>query len=114
MVWSVRSSTRANERTECSYRLVILRLFENGAVAMPENALLTGLLEPAIILYVATGIAAIKQCETYGKQHSADFSSVMATNICGLGDNTDPENGYRPPALIRLNQQAKPANSPVP
>jgi hypothetical protein len=61
-----------------------------------------------------TGIAAIKQCDTCGKQRSGDFNTTMPVNLCGLGDKTDPENSYVSAALIQLNQQAKPANLPMP
>ncbi len=54
---------------------------------MPEEALLTGPLEPTNEWYAIAKIAAIKLCEAYRKQHGCDFISVMPTNLYGLNDN---------------------------
>ena len=80
---------------------------------MPEEALLTGPLEPTNEWYAVAKIAAIKLCEAYRKQHGADFISVMPTNLYGLGDNYHPDNSHVPAALIRRFHEAKTANAPT-
>ena len=80
---------------------------------MPEEALLTGPLEPTNEWYAVAKIAAIKLCEAYRKQHGADFVSVMPTNLFGPGDNYHPENSHVPAALIRRFHEGKLANAPT-
>jgi GDP-L-fucose synthase len=79
---------------------------------MPEEALLTGPLEPTNEWYAVAKIAAIKLCQAYRKQHGADFISVMPSNLYGLGDNYHPEHSHVPAALIRRFHEAKLANAP--
>ena len=78
---------------------------------MPENALLTGPLEPTNEPYAIAKIAGIKLCESYNRQygasHGVDYRSVMPTNLYGTGDNYHPENSHVIPALIRRFHQAK-------
>ena len=74
---------------------------------MPENALLTGTLEPTNEPYAIAKIAGIKLCESYNRQHGTDFRSVMPTNLYGPGDNYHPENSHVIPALIRRFHEAK-------
>ena len=78
---------------------------------MPENALLTGPLEPTNEPYAIAKIAGIKLCESYNRQygasHGVDYRSVMPTNLYGPGDNYHPENSHVIPALIRRFHQAK-------
>ena len=73
------------------------------AVAQPmrEEALLTGVLEPANEPYAIAKIAGIKLCESYNRQHGTNYRSVMPTNLYGPGDNFHPENSHVMPALIR-------------
>lgn len=78
---------------------------------MPEDALLTGTLEPTNEPYAIAKIAGIKLCESYNRQHGTDFRSVMPTNLYGPGDNYHPENSHVVPALIRRFHQAKLANA---
>lgn len=68
---------------------------------MKEDALLTGTLEPTNEPYAVAKIAGIKLCESYNRQHSTDYRSVMPTNLYGPGDNFHPENSHVMPALIR-------------
>ncbi|WP_371155547.1 GDP-L-fucose synthase family protein [Jannaschia sp. 2305UL9-9] len=68
---------------------------------IPEDALLTGPLEPTNEWYAVAKIAGIKLCEAYRKQHGADFISAMPTNLYGTGDNYHPTNSHVLPALIR-------------
>lgn len=80
---------------------------------MPENALLTGVLEPTNEPYAISKIAGIKLCESYNRQHGRDYRSVMPTNIYGPGDNYHPENSHVIPALIRRFHEAKVNGAPT-
>ena len=73
---------------------------------MREQALLTGTLEPTNEPYAVAKIAGIKLCESYNRQHSVDYRSVMPTNLYGPGDNFHPENSHVLPALIRRFHEA--------
>ena len=73
---------------------------------MAEEALLTGPLEPTNEPYAIAKIAGIKLCESYNRQHGADFRSVMPTNLYGPGDNFHPENSHVIPALMRRFHEA--------
>ncbi|MDP3620167.1 MAG: GDP-L-fucose synthase [Ramlibacter sp.] len=74
---------------------------------MPEEALLTGALEPTNEPYAVAKIAGIKLCESYNRQYGTDYRSVMPTNLYGPGDNYHPENSHVVPALIRRFDTAK-------
>jgi GDP-L-fucose synthase len=78
-----------------------------------ENALLTGKLESTNEPYAIAKIAGIKLCESYNRQYSVDYRSIMPTNLYGPGDNYHPENSHVIPALIRRFHEAKELNSPV-
>jgi GDP-L-fucose synthase len=73
---------------------------------MPEDALLTGTLEPTNEPYAIAKIAGIKLCESYNRQHGTDYRSVMPSNLYGPGDNFHPENSHVMPALIRRFHEA--------
>ena len=77
-----------------------------AAQPMREQALLTGTLEPTNEPYAVAKIAGIKLCESYNRQHSVDYRSVMPTNLYGPGDNFHPENSHVLPALIRRFHEA--------
>lgn len=83
---------------------------------MPEDALLTGTLEPTNEPYAIAKIAGIKLCESYNRQygesHGIDFRSVMPTNLYGPGDNYHPEDSHVIPALIRRFHEAKIGGAP--
>ncbi len=83
---------------------------------MPEEALLTGLLEPTNEPYAIAKIAGIKLCESYNRQygvsHGVDYRSVMPTNLYGPGDNYHPQNSHVIPALIRRFHEAKLSGAP--
>jgi len=79
---------------------------------MPEACLLTGQLEPTNEPYAIAKIAGIKLCESYNRQHSTDFRSLMPTNLYGQGDNFHPDNSHVLPALLRRFHQAKISNQP--
>jgi GDPmannose 4,6-dehydratase/GDP-L-fucose synthase len=74
---------------------------------MPEEALLTGPLEPTNEPYAIAKIAGIKLCESYNRQYGTDYRSVMPTNLYGPGDNFHPEHSHVLPALIRRFHEAR-------
>src|SRR5215472_7923894 len=79
---------------------------------MTPDMLLSGPLEPTNQWYALAKIAGIKLCEAYRLQHSADFVSVMPTNLFGPGDNYHPEHSHVPAALIRRMHEAKTSDTP--
>ena len=74
---------------------------------IPEEALLTGPLEPTNEWYAIAKIAGIKLCQAYRRQHGADFISAMPTNLYGPGDNFNLETSHVIPALMRKAHTAK-------
>jgi GDP-L-fucose synthase len=78
---------------------------------IPEDALLTGPLEPTNEWYAIAKIAGIKLCQAYRRQYGCDFISVMPTNLYGPGDNFDPEGSHVVPGLMRKMHDAKQANA---
>ena len=74
---------------------------------IPEDALLTGPLEPTNEWYAIAKIAGIKLAQAYRRQHGCDFISAMPTNLYGPGDNFDLETSHVLPALIRKAHEAK-------
>ena len=77
---------------------------------MTEAALLTGTLEPTNEPYAIAKIAGIKLCESYNRQFSRDYRSVMPTNLYGPNDNFHPENSHVIPALLRRFHEAAQSN----
>ncbi|MGE3315245.1 MAG: GDP-L-fucose synthase family protein [Planctomycetaceae bacterium] len=78
---------------------------------IPEEALLTGPLEPTNEWYAIAKIAGLKLCQAYRKQHGCDFIAAMPTNLYGPGDNFDLQSGHVVPALIRRIHEAKAAGT---
>jgi GDP-L-fucose synthase len=74
---------------------------------IPEDALLTGPLEPTNEWYAIAKIAALKLCQAYRRQEGRDFIAAMPTNLYGPGDNFDLESSHVVPALIRKAHEAK-------
>ncbi len=74
---------------------------------IPEEALLTGPLEPTNEWYAIAKIAGIKLCQAYRKQYGCNFISGMPTNLYGPGDNFDLTSSHVVPALIRKAHEAK-------
>jgi GDP-L-fucose synthase len=74
---------------------------------MPEEALLTGPLEPTNEWYAIAKIAGLKLCQAYRRQHGDDFLSVMPNNLYGPGDNYHPEHSHVPAGLIRRMHEAR-------
>jgi GDP-L-fucose synthase len=74
---------------------------------IPEDALLTGPLEPTNEGYALAKIAGLKLCQFYRRQHGALYHSAMPTNLYGPGDTYDPERSHVLPALIRRFEEAR-------
>lgn len=74
---------------------------------IPEDALLTGPLEPTNEWYAVAKIAGIKMCQAYRIQYKWDAISGMPTNLYGPNDNFHPENSHVLPALMRRFHEAK-------
>lgn len=75
-----------------------------------EEYLLTGPLEQTNEPYAIAKIAGIKLCESYNKQYSRKYISLMPTNLYGPNDNYDLNNSHVLPALIRKAHEAKENN----
>jgi len=80
---------------------------------IPEEALLTGPLEPTNECYAIAKIAGIKMCQAYRAQYGADFISAQPTNLYGPGDNYDLETSHVLPALLRKFHEARAAGAPA-
>jgi GDP-L-fucose synthase len=74
---------------------------------MPEEALLSGSLEPTNEPYAVAKIAGIELCRSYRRQYGCDFISAMPTNLYGPGDNFDLASAHVIPALIRRFHDAQ-------
>jgi len=74
---------------------------------IPEEALLTGPLEPTNEWYAVAKIAAVKLAQAYRRQHGDDFISAMPTNLYGPGDNFDLTEAHVLPSLVRKTHEAK-------
>ena len=74
---------------------------------MPEEALLTGSLEPTNQWYAIAKIAGLKLCEAYRAQYGCDFISAQPTNLYGPFDNFDLQSSHVLPALLRKAHEAK-------
>ena len=101
---------------EAAYRAKVSKLLFLGSSCIypklapqpiPEEALLTGPLEPTNEWYAIAKIAGIKLCQAYRKQYQCDFISAMPTNLYGPGDNFDLNTSHVIPALIRKAHEAK-------
>jgi len=74
---------------------------------IPEDALLTGPLEPTNEAYALAKIAGLKLCQHYRAQHGVCFHSAMPTNLYGPGDNYHPQHSHVIPGLLRRFHQAR-------
>ncbi len=79
---------------------------------IPEEALLTGPLEPTNEWYAIAKIAGLQLCRAYRRQYGADFISAMPTNLYGPGDNWDLATSHVVAALIRKAHEAREAGAP--
>ncbi len=78
---------------------------------IPEEALLSGPLEPTNESYAVAKIAGMKMAEAYRKEFGCDFISAMPTNLYGPHDNYDLADSHVLPALIRKAHEAKIRNA---
>lgn len=78
---------------------------------IPEDALLTGALEPTNRAYAVAKIAGIEMCRAYRRQYGCDFIAAMPTNLFGPGDDFDPETAHVPAALLRRFHEARRAGA---
>ena len=74
---------------------------------IPEDALLTGPLEPTNEWYAIAKIAGLKLAQAYRRQYGLHYISAMPTNLYGPGDNFDLNSSHVMPALIRKAHEAK-------
>ncbi len=74
---------------------------------MPEDCLLSGVLEYTNEPYAIAKIAGLKMCESYNIQYGTNFISVMPTNLYGPNDNFNLETSHVLPAMIRKIHLAK-------
>ncbi|MEV1009104.1 GDP-L-fucose synthase [Streptomyces sp. NPDC049881] len=79
---------------------------------IPEEALLTGPLEPTNEAYALAKIAGIMQVRAYRRQFGRAYIAAMPTNLYGPGDSFDPETSHVLPALVRRFHEAKAAGHP--
>ena len=84
---------------------------KNAPQPMPEDCLLTGVLEETNEPYAIAKIAGIKLCESYNREYGTDYRSVMPTNLYGPNDNFDLETSHVLPALLRKFHEAKTAKA---
>ena len=78
---------------------------------IPEDALLTGPLEPTNQWYAIAKIAGLMTGQAYRRQYGCDFISVMPSNLYGPGDNFDLMQSHVVPALIVKAHNAKLASA---
>ncbi|WP_159518128.1 GDP-L-fucose synthase family protein [Sunxiuqinia indica] len=74
---------------------------KNAPQPMPEDCLLTDVLEYTNEPYAIAKIAGLKMCESYNLQYGTNFISVMPTNLYGPNDNFNLETSHVLPAMIR-------------
>ena len=74
---------------------------------IPEEALLTGPLEPTNEWYAIAKIAGMKMCQAYRRQYGFNAISAMPTNLYGPGDNFSLHSSHVLPALLRKFHEAK-------
>lgn len=74
---------------------------------IPEEALLSGPLEPSNAGYALAKIAGIKLVEACRAQYGRDYIAAMPCNLYGPGDNFALVSSHVLPALIRKAHEAK-------
>lgn len=80
---------------------------------IPEDALLTGSLEPTNEAYAVAKIAGLEMCRFFKRQYGDDFISCMPTNLYGPHDNYDLNGSHVMPAMIRKFHEAKQNGAPA-
>ena len=79
----------------------------DAAQPITEDALLTGPLEQTNEPYAIAKIAGVKLAESYARQYTRQYISVMPTNLYGPNDNYDLATSHVLPALLRKAHEAK-------
>ena len=79
---------------------------------VPEDALLTGPLEPTNEWYAIAKIAGLKLCQAYRRQYRIDFISSTPTGLYGPGDTFDAESSHVIAAMILKLHAAKVSHQP--
>jgi len=106
---------------DAAYRCGVQRLLFLGSTCIyprlapqpiPEEALLTGALEPTNEGYAIAKIAGLKLCQMYRRQYGVCYHSAMPTNLYGPGDNYDLAGSHVLPALIRKFDDAARTQAP--
>ncbi|QUV83779.1 GDP-L-fucose synthase [Chloracidobacterium aggregatum] len=80
---------------------------------MPENCLLTGILEPTNEPYAVAKIAGLTMVKAYRKQYGFNGISLMPTNLYGPGDNFDLTSSHVLAALLRKFHEARLTSAPT-
>lgn len=80
---------------------------------IPEDALLTGPLEPTNDAYAIAKIAGLIQVQAARRQYGRSWISAMPTNLYGPGDNFALPASHLLPALIRRYDDARRAGQPL-
>lgn len=78
-----------------------------------EKELLSGYLESTNEAYGIAKIAGLKMCQFYSQQYGSNFISCMPTNLYGINDNFDEQNGHVIPSLISKFHRANENNEDV-
>jgi GDP-L-fucose synthase len=78
---------------------------------IPEDALLTGPLEPTNDAYAIAKIAGILHVQAVRRQYGLPWISAMPTNLYGPNDNFSPTGSHVLPALIRRYYEAAAAEA---
>ena len=84
---------------------------KNCPQPIKEEYLLSDYLEPTNEPYAVAKIAGLKMCQSYNREYSTHYISVMPNNLYGSNDNFDLETSHVLPALIRKFHLAKLASS---
>lgn len=74
---------------------------------IPEDALLTGPLEPTNEAYAIAKISGLEMCRFFKRQYGDNFISCMPTNLYGPYDNYELQGSHVLPAMIRKFHEAK-------
>lgn len=80
---------------------------------IPEDALLTGLLEETNEAYAIAKISGLEMCKFFKRQYGDNFISCMPTNLYGPNDNFDLKSSHVMPAMIRKFYEAQVKDAPT-
>lgn len=101
---------------DCAHKYGVKKLLFLGSTCIypkmapqpiPENALLSGYLEPTNEGYALAKISGLMMCRFYKQQYGDMFISCMPTNLYGPHDNYDLSGSHVMPAMIRKFHEAK-------